>query len=638
MADKTERLNNSPKGTDRLQKENTLKLAHDAAGRLDAENKNIFPVYFKNGDLIKSRYEVVDRLGKPSGEAIVYLCKDTKNNSNVVVKLYHQGFSAKEEIIKMLVNITHEDIINVIDYGYEQEQFYEVMEFAAGGTLQDRLRKKFFSEEELTKLVIPEVLNGLVFCHENRIIHRDIKPTNIFYRDIAQKDIVLGDFGISSVLEQGFSVRKTKSALTIEFAAPELFGSEEHYVSKESDYYALGITLMWLYLGRNPFDGLSQEQIMFKHASERIMPPDTMSDRFKSLISGLLVKVRKERWGADHIERWLKGKDVPVYEDSYSGVALNRIPPFPDSEMATNDIKKLAIMFQSHKASKKVMDRLRQGLKPVSSWLIRFDQDMADKVSEIEERVKNPDFALLEISCILDPNVPYFFTPEQKVESPVELASLIDQNWELGKEHFQSGRIAIWLKYTPGGEDILKRWNGSTLGVRNTNNSDVVLESFLHCLNPLLQEARALIEPPALNIGTIESIASIQRKVKITNNGSRGLLSCMVSLNSDIEGLAVSIDNTNSASKLKSSVEVATSGEQGKDIINLLPGESSQIQIKIDASLVPRFAQTYNVAITLTKNTFTFRDDYQETIEIPISFYVDYPAYSKKKAKSQLIV
>jgi Serine/threonine protein kinase len=583
-------------------------------------NKKIFSLSFNEGDVVKSRFEVLDKLGQPSGEALIYLCKDLNKNCHVVIKLYHQGFSAKEEIVKKLVSVTHKDVINIIDYGMLEDQFYEVMEFAKGGTLLDRLKEKPFSEEELVSHVLPEVLNGLKFCHENQIIHRDIKPGNLFYRDQARRDIVLGDFGISTLLDHDATVRKTKGALTCDFAAPEIWGWKgEHYVSKESDYYALGVTLLYLYLGQNPFAGLTEHQILMKHTSEKISLPETLSDRVKRLFSGLLIKVRKERWGASEIERWSKGEDVPLYEDVFDKDDRPKNPPYKLTEtVKAEDGKKLAILLQTYTDVKLLKERL--GRKSFSKWLDMFDPPTADKVSRVEERVQNTDLALLEISCILDTNISYYFTPELKAETPSELSLLIDKNRELGKEHFQSGRIKIWLNNTTDeGKKIWERWSESKLGDENTSNPDIVLESFLHCLNLQLEEARVLIDPSVLDIGTIESIATIKEHIRVTNSGQRGVFACSLSTMGNTTGISLKSSNKDTG-------------------IVLFPRESTEIIFEIDALQVPRFAQTYNVVLALTKKTYTFRNDFQGTIEIPISFYVDYPAYSKKKAKHSFTI
>jgi serine/threonine protein kinase len=439
---------------------------------VDLESNNVVPIFFREGENVEEKYKILKIISSNSAEALVYLCED-KEKKKVALKLYHPQKSPNEEIIRKLIEIScnHEDIINVYDYKRLGEQFYEVMEYAEGGNLAARLSNNPFSEEELEKDVIPEVLNGLKSCHEKGIFHRDIKPSNIFYRDKEQKDIVLGDFGISS-LRGELTIKLTGFGGTDTFIAPESYSHYDQkqerfvcYVTKESDYYSLGITLIYLLgYGDQIFPkALSGAEIQYKKYS---LPRDELiplqiSDKFKQFLRGLLTKERKERWGASQIEEWLEGKkDIHVYGDVYPEyVSHVKIPPFPDSEMATNNIKELAVFFQTHKAREKIKKRLSQGMRPVSKWLMVFDQDKADKVIRIEETVKDYDLALLEISCILDNNVPYYLTPELKANTPEELALLIDQNWELGKKQFESERISVWLKYTPGGPALLGKWN-----------------------------------------------------------------------------------------------------------------------------------------------------------------------------------
>ena len=169
------------------------------------------------------------------------------------------------------------------------------------------------------------------------------------------------------------------------------------------------------------------------------------------------------------------------------------------------------------------------------------------------------------------------------------------------------------------------------------DKTDINLETFLHCLNPELREAEVGIEPSELNIGTIESITQVRKRIKIINNGPRGLFSCRVSLNKGTDGLVVSIDNTSFASKLKSAVEVATSEGQEKGIINLFPGQSIELILEINPTCL-RPERDYKDKIILTKNTYSLRDDISRTIEIPFSFYVDYPAFCKKTANKSLLV
>ena len=296
----------------------TKTFARNSNSKTVHPSKPSFSIFLKEGDQVKGehgKYEIRQTIGN-SGESYIYLSDDITNNRKVILKLYHQGFCPEDDIIQILMKIKHEDIINVLDVGYCENQFFEVMEYAEGGALSDRLNeKRFFTEEELIKQVIPEVLNGLKFCHSKGIIHKDIKPENIFYRDKARKDVVIGDFGISTQLEKGFSKKLSKTAFTVIYASPEQFTG---YIRKESDYYSLGMSLLYL-LGHDPFLGenINNAYIMYRHVSAKREEfiPEKLSDKFKQLLKGLLTKEPKERWGADQIERWLKGNDVKVYTD-----------------------------------------------------------------------------------------------------------------------------------------------------------------------------------------------------------------------------------------------------------------------------------------------------------------------------------
>lgn len=680
MADETKRLDFSSKETQKLQKE-TEKLTVGETEKIGVEIKKDFSIFFVEGQIVKDkykkgRYKVMGVIGRPSGESLLYLCEDTTENRNVVLKLYHRGFIPKEEIIKKIVEVTHPDIINVLDYDYIGDQFYEIMDYAEGGTLLERLQERTFSEEELIRHVIPEVLSGLKFCHSNNIIHRDIKSGNIFYRDKAKEDIVIGDFGISTSLEEGMSVRKTKGAMTYDYAAPELFGWKgEVYVGKEVDYYAFGITLIHLFIGISPFEGLTELQIMTQHTSEKICLPDNLSDRFKKLLSGLLIKERKKRWGASEIERWLKGEDVPIYEDELR-VYTPSIPPY---KFSTNAIaktpKELALLIQAYNDRELIKRHFSKGW--FSHWLKDFDQTLAVKVAEAEEKQRDVDLALLEIIYILDPEMPYVLLPGNQAKTPEELTTLIDKNWEVGKEHIVSGKISIWLKHA-GYQDIYEKLEKirkefnlnqkiystpygveqSTEYIRKEFNQqqDRGVEIFLQLLG--LQKPEFNLNPAKLDIDVIESTTGeIEQKIKLTHNGERGYLYGEMKFSEKINGISFSAkeDIEEDRQLLIKQIRDAETKKDGKtylalehrlkelekslqkgfketDIVklSLWPGESFEFNLKIDSEKLT-VNKKYEFCIITKTNAISEKN-------LPVSLFVDYPAYSKKKAKISFII
>ena len=254
------------------------------------------------------RYESV--LSKSTGEAEIFLLR--QDGQLVVFKLYYQSFKPKQEILAPLKQLRHADIINVIDYGYFYDRFFEIMEYAQGGTLQQYLPVR---DVQRLRLIVSEIVNALEFCHARGVIHRDIKPENIYCRNADGTDIVIGDFGISSALDAGVSRRLTSQSLTAGYAAPEMYGfGGKVYVGREVDYYALGISLIHLWQGHSPFGSdMTPQAISNMTTAGQVGVPGDLPDAWQKLIRGLITIDFSKRWGHDEVQRWLNGEDVPVH-------------------------------------------------------------------------------------------------------------------------------------------------------------------------------------------------------------------------------------------------------------------------------------------------------------------------------------
>jgi serine/threonine protein kinase len=611
------------KDTQRLSSPQTEKLEVGETENLESPQRQ-FPVSFTLNQVVDHRYQVLNMLGQPSGEAWVYLCKDSIENSRVVLKLYHSDFKPKIDLVSKLVQIEHPDIVNVRGYGQVGDQFYEVLDYAEGGSLIDRLVERPFTEKELVTAVIPQVLNGLKFFHSQGIVHRDIKPANIFYTDKNRTDIVIGDFGASTELDQGMSVKKSSGKMTYDYAAPELFLTEEkkdsegkirrvHYVGKEVDFYALGITLMHLLSGDTPFPGLDFGAVMRIHCNERISPPDSASKKFKKLISGLLIKERKERWGASEIERWLRGEDVPVYEDKFGdGI---RVKPYEFSTtIKARTVKELAVLLQTYEDREVVKKRVAKG--GYSQWLYSFDQMLADKVANIEENTRDLDLAVLEISYALDPSLPYVLMPgREAAKTPEDLARIIDCNWNIGKRQIFQGMISVWLRQT-NSADLLTRLE--TIRKEYGQQQDRGVEVFLELLGlppPAVKTEVSGIEPsilPPPNVVIDSTAGEAKQNITLSNYGERGYLFGEVRFVDEVDGLTL-----------------LTNGVESKGLtISLLPGESLLFELRINVEKLQPGKRYESAIITSTNSS--------SDINLPLSFLVDYPAFSKKRAKAPI--
>ena len=267
------------------------------------------------GDFVlKGRvYRGIKCLSDNSGEAQVFLVEG--DEGEMVLKVYYPNFTIKKTLMRIIQNFNMEMVVKVTDYGKTyvdgKNRDYELMEYLRGGTLGEYDLDGNFNQFRRIAL---QAAAALAYCHNNNVIHKDIKPGNYFFRDKDHKELVLGDFGISSVMEGDERLHRTTQARTPVYAAPEMYNDVidgEVEITPAADYYSLGITLMTLWLGENP---LSQnERVMMRKKNEGRLPHiNELPDRVKMIIQGLTAVNPQNRWGYEEVERWFLGEDVKV--------------------------------------------------------------------------------------------------------------------------------------------------------------------------------------------------------------------------------------------------------------------------------------------------------------------------------------
>ena len=141
--------------------------------------------FLQIGEVLEG-WEITGQLDVNSLEAEVYLAK--KDGKEGIVKYYRGITNPKMDILKKIQGLNHKDIVNLYQFGLHKGRWlFEIMEYAAGGGLDSRNEDGSYKylpllEEELIG-VCEEIIDAFKKCHEMGIIHRDIKPGNIFYRE-----------------------------------------------------------------------------------------------------------------------------------------------------------------------------------------------------------------------------------------------------------------------------------------------------------------------------------------------------------------------------------------------------------------------------------------------------------------------
>jgi len=360
-----------------------------------------FPTRLSSGESISINGQsyVYDKvLSKSTGEAEIFLLR--QGGTPYVFKLYYPNFRPKVGVLAPLVKLKHKDIVNVIDHGYFDDRFFELMEYAEGGTLE-----QYMPIRDLRRLraIISETVNAFNFCHPRGIIHRDIKPGNIYCRNTNGTDIVIGDFGISSSLDEGLTRRLTSQNLTEGYAAPELYGwGGKVYVGREVDYYALGITLIHLWQGTSPFEGLNRHAIANLTTSGAVPIPADLPRELLSLIRGLITIDFTKRWGYAEIQRWLVGEDVPVHFQ----VRESTFPLFQFDPCTKADSPE-ALVRLLHTNPERAKKLLYSG--KISAWVNVFDHLLAAEIDLIveEQYPREQDVGMQKAIYLLDPDEPF---------------------------------------------------------------------------------------------------------------------------------------------------------------------------------------------------------------------------------------
>lgn len=246
----------------------------------------------KIGSNFQGRYHVERYVGR-GGMADVYRAFDNISKTTVAIKLCREDIENKGEMyarfnyeIRIAAAIlNHYNIVRIYDFGRTEDYLpYMVTEFIQGQTLRDVLdvRRTFGFEEAC--YIISQLLDALNEIHTRGIVHRDIKPQNVYI--LPDSTIKLADFGISIfVNEKNLASERKKIVGTPQYLAPEII--EGSKASPLSDIYSLGITFFELICGTVPFDNDDVHQVL-KDMIQKDLPDVTS---YRSSTPGELVRI-----------------------------------------------------------------------------------------------------------------------------------------------------------------------------------------------------------------------------------------------------------------------------------------------------------------------------------------------------------
>jgi len=389
--------------------------------------------YLQVGMALNEKYMLQRIISQNTGESTVFLCTDGQNP--FVAKVYYDSKKPKETMFAQLRQVESAHVIPILDEGYFGDRFYEIQPFYENG---DLLKAMPLPDSFIERVVVPGINEGLRSMHQHKIVHRDIKPNNIFL-SADRNSVVIGDFGISSMLKGQGTVDKTRMAGTIVYSAPENFSN---YYSTESDYYAFGMTLLHLAVSVEPYLGMTDEQILKAILTDKLTIPSTVHERLTQLIRGLTVRERKDRWGYNEVARWCRGEHVAVAAEV---PVLS--PPYSIAGQHVTRVDDLArVLGQNWETGKKHLyyDLIAEALK-------NLDQEKAALLRDCHKvyKNKNEDYGLFRALFILDETCPFYWkgidweSPAKIGQQMAELPSVVQSDI---LSMLQSGALSYYLK------------------------------------------------------------------------------------------------------------------------------------------------------------------------------------------------
>src|SRR5215471_9331421 len=225
-------------------------------------------------------YRLVSLLGQ-GGYAEVYLGQHVRLNQQAAIKVLHAHLTDQEaehfqQEAQTIATLVHPGIVRVFDYDVQDGVPFLVIDYAPNGTLRRRYPKGSLVPLPVIVSVVKQLAEALQYAHEQKFIHRDVKPENMLVG--RRQEVLLSDFGIATIVHNtsSLNVDAQGTSGTLAYMAPEQI---EGHPRPSSDQYALAVVVYEWLCGARPFEGSVSELI----AQQSSMPPLPLHERMPAI-------------------------------------------------------------------------------------------------------------------------------------------------------------------------------------------------------------------------------------------------------------------------------------------------------------------------------------------------------------------
>lgn len=281
-------------------------------------------------------YRLIRLLGE-GGFAEVYLGEQVYLRSQAAIKVLQTHLTAKDEEgflneAKMIARLNHPYIVHILGYGAEEGVPFLVMEYAPQGTLRTRHPKGSTLPARAILPYVRQVAEALDYAHEQKLIHRDVKPENMLLNE--QGQVLLSDFGIATAAQSSQSGLAQEVAGTVPYMAPEQL---QGHAQPASDQYSLGIVVYEWLTGERPFQG-GYAEVAAQHVFKPPRPPREINPLIPPLVQEVVLialsKDPKARFAS--VRAFATALEAAAREEGQRSVATQPQQSLPPDQPAVN--------------------------------------------------------------------------------------------------------------------------------------------------------------------------------------------------------------------------------------------------------------------------------------------------------------
>ncbi|XP_066552536.1 serine/threonine-protein kinase MARK1 isoform X2 [Amia ocellicauda] len=266
--------------------------------------------------------EVSETAGTHRSPVAVKIIDKTQLNPTSLQKLFRE--------VRIMKILNHPNIVKLFEVIETEKTLYLVMEYASGGEVFDYLVAHGRMKEKEARAKFRQIVSAVQYCHQKRIVHRDLKAENLLLD--ADMNIKIADFGFSNEFTIGNKLDTFCGSPP--YAAPELFQGKK-YDGPEVDVWSLGVILYTLVSGSLPFDGQNLKELRERVLRGKYRIPFYMSTDCENLLKKLLVLNPVKRGSLEQImkDRWMN-----------VGYEEEELKPYIEPEPDFSDTKRIELM------------------------------------------------------------------------------------------------------------------------------------------------------------------------------------------------------------------------------------------------------------------------------------------------------